>query len=226
MFPFSSRLAAHVSVVVAACALSFAAHADDKDPPKKDGAGAKEDAKGDSAVDAFFDDPGTVKKKSNLDALHEAAKDMAHTKKKGLAPKAAVVDDEAKVQFFSAFAAQKIVIDKKLGCQVAGRDKKKLTYFAFDEVPAEGVPFSVCLTMQSKAGREMAMSVSIVDPRNSRVVKAEDVVDFRGRTQRMDHILDFPAPVFKLVGPYQYVVELDGKEVARLPIFEVKIDSE
>ena len=151
---------------------------------------------------------------------------MAHTKKKGLAPKTAVVDDEAKVQFYSAFAAEKIVIDKKLGCQVAGRDKKKLTYFAFDEVPAEGVPFSVCLTMQSKAGREMAMSVAIVDPRNARVVKAEDVVDFRGRTQRMDHILDFPAPIFKLVGPYQYVVELDGKEVARLPIFDVKIDTE
>lgn len=208
-------------LVIAASVLvvAGAASADDK----KDG---KKDSKSDSAVDAFFDAPSDTKKSSGIDALEAAANGVAHSKKKGLAPKTAVVDDEAKVQFYSVFVAEKIVIDKKLGCQVAGRDKKKLTFFAFDEVPAEGVPFSVCLTMQSKAGREMAMSVSIVDPRNSRVAKAEDVVDFRGRTQRLDHILDFPAPVFKLVGPYQYVIELDGKEVARLPIFDVKIESE
>lgn len=182
----------------------------------------KEEKKPDAAVDAFFDAAPT-QKPSTMDALQKAADDVAYKEKKGLAPKASTVEDEAKIQFFSVFAAEKIVIDKKLGCQPAGRDKKKLTFFTFDEVPAEGVPFSACVTMQSRAGRAMAMSVAIVDPRNARVVKAEDVVDFAGRTQRLDHVLDFPAPIFKIAGPYQYLVEMDGKEVVRLPLFDVKV---
>ena len=103
-------------------------------------------SKKDSAVDAFFDEP-TTPKKNAMDALQKAAGDVVRTEKKDLAPKAAVVDDDAKVQFFQVFAAEKMVIDKKLGCQPAGRDKKKLTFFSFDEVPAEGVPMSVCVTM-------------------------------------------------------------------------------
>ena len=150
---------------------------------------------------------------------------MVRTEKKDLAPKAAVVDDDAKVQFFQVFAAEKMVIDKKLGCQPAGRDKKKLTFFSFDEVPAEGVPMSVCVTMQSKSGREMAISVAIVDPRNARVARADDVVDFRSRAGRIDHVLDFPAPIFKVAGPYLYLIEMDGKEVARLPIFDVRVEA-
>jgi hypothetical protein len=209
---------AAVSVRLAILGLSLclagSAMADDK--------GTK-DKKPDAAVDAFFDEP-TTPKKSSLDALTEASKAVVVKEQKSLAPKSTTVDDEAKIQFFSVFAAEKIVMDKKLGCQPAGRDKKKLTYFSFSEVPAEGVPLSVCLTMQSKVGRSMAISVAIVDPRNARVVKAEDVVDFSGRTGRIDHVLDFPAPIFKLAGPYQYLVEMDGKEVARLPIFDVRVE--
>jgi hypothetical protein len=200
---------------LAALALTASAHAGEE---------KKGDKKKDSAVDAFFDD-APAKKPNSLEALQKAADDVAHKETKSLAPKAATVEDEAKIQFFTVFAAEKIVIDKKTGCQPAGRDKKKLTFFTFDEVPSEGVPFSVCVTMQSRAGRAMAMSVAIVDPRNARVVKAEDVVDFAGRTQRLDHVLDFPAPVFKVAGPYQYLVEMDGKEVARLPLFDVKVEA-
>jgi len=203
------------TVATALTLMAASARADDKKP--------KSDKK-DSAVDAFFDEP-TTPKKNAMDALQKAAGDVAQKEKKELAPKTAVIDDEAKVQFFQVFAAEKMVMDKKLGCQPAGRDKKKLTFFAFDEVPAEGVPMSVCLTMQSKSGRQMAISVAIVDPRNARVAKAEDVVDFSGRAGRIDHVLDFPAPVFKVVGPYQYLVEMDGKEVARLPIFDVRIEA-
>lgn len=199
--------------------LATSAAADDK------GDKGKKDKKPDAAVDAFFDEP-TTPKKSSLDALTEASKGVVNKEQKTLAPKATTVDDEAKIQFFSVFAAEKIVMDKKLGCQPAGPEKKKLTFFSFDEVPAEGVPMSVCLTMQSKVGRSMAISVAIVDPRNARVVKAEDVVDFAGRTGRIDHVLDFPAPVFKVAGPYQYLIEMDGKEVARLPIFDVRVEAQ
>lgn len=198
--------------------LATAALADDKGKKKKDG-------QKDAAVDAFFDEP-TTPKKSTLDALTEASKNVGHKEQKALAPKASTVDDDAQMQFFAVFAAEKIVMDKKTGCQPAGAEKKRLTFFSFDEVPAEGVRMSVCLTMQSKVGRSMAISVAIVDPRNARVVKAEDVVDFAGRTGRIDHVLDFPAPIFKVAGPYQYLIEMDGKEVARLPIFDVKVEAQ
>ena len=207
-----------LGVAMMALALTLAAasaRADDKQ---------SKSSKKDSAVDAFFDEP-TTPKKNAMDALQKAAGDVVRTEKKDLAPKAAVVDDDAKVQFFQVFAAEKMVIDKKLGCQPAGRDKKKLTFFSFDEVPAEGVPMSVCVTMQSKSGREMAISVAIVDPRNARVARADDVVDFRSRAGRIDHVLDFPAPIFKVAGPYLYLIEMDGKEVARLPIFDVRIEA-
>jgi len=199
-----------LSVVIAAAA----AHAE---APKDKKKGAP-----DKAVDAFFDEPATPKK-SSLDALQDATKGVAASEKKGLQAKDAVVDDDARITIHGAFAAEKIVIDKKLGCQPQ-RGLTKLSYFAFDEVPAEGVPMAVCITLSSAAGREMAMTISIVDPRKSRVAKAESVVDFRGRGTKVDHIVDFAAPFFKIAGPYQYVVEMDGKEIARLPLFDVRVE--
>lgn len=180
----------------------------------------------DASVDAFFDAPTT--QKSTLDDLNKATAGMDNKGKKqdGMAPKTADVHDDAPVKLYGAWAAQKIVMDKKLGCQPGGRDKKKLTFFTFDELPQSGVPMEVCLSLQSKVGREMTMSVAIVDPRNARVVKAEDHVDFTGKTMRMDHVLEFPAPLFKVAGQYQYLVEMDGKEVGRLPLFEVKVEGE
>jgi hypothetical protein len=182
----------------------------------------KKPAQPHSAVDAFFDAP-TTPKNSSIDAQQNAPKGVATTEKKGLEAKAAIIADEIVVKVHSAFAAEQIVIDKKLGCQPA-RGMTKLAFFTFDEVPSEGVPMSLCINLESKAGREVAMTISIVDPRNSRVVKAEDVVDFRNKNGRVDHIVDFPAPFFKLAGPYQYLVEMDGKEVARLPLFDVRVE--
>ncbi len=185
----------------------------------------KKKPKADADVDAFFDAPADPKKTTSLDDLHKATAGVANRETKdGMAPKGGLVDDDAPVLLHAVFAAQKIVIDKKLGCQPGGRDKKKLSYFAFDELPQEGVPFEVCVTVSSKVGREMSMSVAVVDPRNSRVARAEDVIDFRGRAGRMDHVLEFPAPTFKVAGPYQYLIELDGKEVGRLPLFEVRVE--
>ena len=142
--------------------------------------------------------------------------------KKGdaLAPKGAAVSDDAPVQLLSAFAAQHIEIDRTRGCHAAGKEKRKITSWTFDEVPARGVPFEVCLALASKAGREMQMTVAIVDMRNQRVARAEDVIDFRGKP-RIDHVLAFPAPTFKSTGQHFYVVDLDGKEVGRLPLFVV-----
>lgn len=205
-----------ISMGLVVCALSMPVLAEDKKKPRAD-----------ASVDAFFDTPKESKKATSLEDLSKAAAAVGHKEKQdALAPKGDVVDDEAPVTVHSAFAAQKMVFDKKLGCQPGGKDKKKLTFFIFDELPQAGASFDVCISISSKVGREMSMSVALIDPRNARLVKAEDVIDFRGRSGRMDHVLEFPAPLFKVAGPYFYVVELDGKEVARLPIFDVKVNPE
>jgi hypothetical protein len=201
-----------LSLVIALAVAATPALAEDK---KKKDSGVN--------IDDLFGAPPA--KGGNLDAMKKATEGMGNkTGATGLAPKVDAVDSDAGVTFTNVFAAEKINEDKKLGCQPAGRDKKKVVEWTFDEVPAKAAQgFEVCLTMTSKAGREMNMSVSIVDSRNQKVAKAEDVVDFRGRT-KIDHVLEYPAPTFKMVGPYFYVVDLDGKEAGRLPLFVVKVD--
>jgi len=164
-------------------------------------------------------------KGGGLDAMKKATEGVG-TKTGGsdLAPKVGAIDNDAPVQLLNVFAAERIMQDKKLGCQPGTKDKKKVTEWQFDDVPAKGQPFAVCLTLASAAGREMNMSISIVDSRSQRVAKAEDVVDFRGRP-KVDHVLEYPAPTFKMAGQHFYVVDLDGKEVGRLPLFMVKVDA-
>jgi hypothetical protein len=185
----------------------------------------KKDKKGSSNFDDLF---GPSPQKNNLDAMKKATDNMgAKTGSKDLAPKADnVTQGDASVKLLNAFAATKIVQDKKLGCQPGGRDKKKLSEWTFDEVPAKASQgFEVCLTLASQAGREMRLNVAIVDSRNSRVATAEDVLDFRGKP-KIDHVLEYPAPTFKMAGQYFYVVDLDGKEVGRMPLFQVKLDGD
>ena len=185
-------------------------------------AGDKKSKKQEVSVDSFFDSP--PEKKSDDDDLKKAAAGLgAKDKLDTLAPKSGNVDEEAEIKLHAVFAAETIVLDKKLGCQPGGKRHERVTYWAFEDLPETGVPFQVCLNLSSKAGRQMSMTVSIVDPRNSRIVRAEDVIDFSGRTGRIDHVIEFPATTFKMAGPYQYLVEMDGKEVGRLPIFEVRV---
>lgn len=173
-----------------------------------------------------FDDLfGAPPPKNNLEEMKKATEGVGNkTGSGGLAPKEDEIDPNASVQLLKVFAAEKIHQDKKLGCQPGGRDKKKLVDWTFDEVPAKAnVGFEVCLTLASKAGREMNMNVSIVDARNQRIAKASDVIDFRGRP-KIDHVLEYPPPVFKNAGQHFYVVDLDGKEVGRLPLFVVSLE--
>ncbi|MBM4281879.1 MAG: hypothetical protein FJ137_14365 [Deltaproteobacteria bacterium] len=182
-------------------------------------------SKKDVSVDSFFDPPPA--KRSDADDLKKAAaglgaKDTTDT----LAPRTGTVDAEADVKLHAVFAAEVIVLDKKFGCQPGGRRRERVTYWSFEDLPETGVPFQVCLNVSSKAGRQMSVTVSVVDPRNSRIVRAEDVIDFAGRTGRIDHVIEFPATTFKTPGMHQYLVEMDGKEVGRLPIFDVRVVAE
>ena len=208
-----------VVVVVMAAAVTGPAWADDKKKPAP--APAKDDK---GSIDDLFG-PSTAKP-SSLDAMKKATDGMgAKTSKDGLAAKVGNVEGDAAVTLLNVFAAEHINQDKKMGCQPGGKDKKRVVEWDFDDVPAKGRPFEVCLTLASNAQREMNMHIAIVDTRNQRVANAEDVVDFRGRA-KIDHVLEYPAPTFKLAGQYFYVVDLDGKEVGRLPIFVVKIAEE
>jgi hypothetical protein len=193
--------------------------ADDKKPPPKSG-----DKKPEGKTD--FDDLfGAPAKGTSLDDVTKATQGIGGSKNNAtLHVKEGTIDATAPVQLKAVFAAEHIEIDKRLGCQPAGKEKRRLVELSFNDLPAKAIPFEVCLTLVSKAGREMSMSVAIVDARNLRVAKAESVVDFRGK-ERVDHVLEFPAPTFNNPGPYQYVVDLDGQEAGRLPLFTVKVDA-
>ncbi len=202
-------------VVVAALAFSLVALPSLAEEKKK-----KKDP---TNFDDLFGAP-PAKNSGNLDAMKKATEGVTtKTTGTGLQSKVGTIDNDAGVQLMNVFAAEVVTQDKKTGCQAGGRDKKKIASWTFDETPAKGTPFEVCLTLASKSGREMNMSVQIVDSRNQRVAKAEDVIDFRGRP-KLDHVLAYPAPLFKLAGQYFYVVDLDGKEAGRMPIFVVNID--
>lgn len=190
----------------------------------------KKKKKSDAKVDALFGDTGPSKP-SAMDDLKKATDGMSASGKtdQGIAPKANVVDENAPIQVIKAFAAAKIVSDPKLGCQPAGRpgsqEKQKLVEFLYDEVPVKGPAFEVCVTLNSKAGREVRMSVAVVDPRGAKIAKAEDVVSF-ANAQRLDHVLEFPAVTFKNAGQHFYVVDIEGKEAGRVPLFMVKTSGE
>jgi hypothetical protein len=72
----------------------------------------------------------------------------------------------------------------------------------------------------------MSMRLTVIDPRGSRVNNAESNINFAGRPGKIDHIMSFPAPIFKTPGQYFYVIDLDGKEAGRIPLFTVKVEGE
>ena len=203
-----------IALVLTAALFSLPALADDKKKPPPANNGGN--------FDDLFGKPAAP---SGLDAMKKATDGMGAktSKDSSLGAKLNDVSDDTSVVLLNVFAAEKITTDKVKGCQPGGASKKKVVEWDFNEVPAKGKNFEVCLTMSSKAGREMNMHIAIVDTRNVRVANADDVVDFRGRS-KIDHVLEYPAPTFKQAGQYFYVVDLDGKEVGRMPIFVVKID--
>lgn len=144
-------------------------------------------------------------------------------KSDALAPREAIVDETAGVELVRAFAAERIVVHKERGCEPGDKAKTKLKFITFSEVPVKGPPYAVCVTLKSKAGREMRIATSIVDPKNHRVARSESVVSFRGKTT-IDHVMEFPSVDYKIAGPYLYVVDIDGKEAGRLPLIDIRVE--
>jgi hypothetical protein len=212
----SSRPLRAVQVALSVAALAVVVSAPSRaDEPKKE-------PKGDPFGDLF----GETKQGSGMSDLKAATGEIdGKSKNEALAPREAVVDDNAGVELVRVFAAERIVIHRERGCEPADRQKTKLKFLAFSDVPTKGPPYSVCVTLKSRAGREMRIATSIVDPKNHRVARSESVVSFRGKTT-IDHVMEFPSIEYKFSGPYQYVVDIDGKEAGRMPLIEVRVDAQ
>jgi hypothetical protein len=205
--------ALHVVVVALGVAFLFAGAANADDKKKKDDKGAT------NFDDLFGSAP---QKPSSLDAMKKASDGVgAKTgSNNGLAAKTGTVDDNAAVTLMNVFAAEHILHDDKKGCQ--SKDKIKIAEWTFDDTPARGKPFEVCLTVASQIGREVRIDTAVVDSRNGRIATGSgDMLNFSGHT-KVDSILAFPAPMFNMPGQYFYVVDVDGKEAGRLPLFVVK----
>lgn len=141
--------------------------------------------------------------------------------KKGLKPKSVEIKDKATISLVRVFAAERIRMHPKRGCEPADRDRTKVTEMTVEDVPSPIPPFAVCLTLSADAYREMRITTTVVSPKNRKIGRAESVVDFRGKPT-VDHIMTFPSLEVKQTGQYFYAVDIDGKPAGRLPLFEVK----
>ncbi|MFZ9889202.1 MAG: hypothetical protein ACO3JL_17040 [Myxococcota bacterium] len=175
--------------------------------------------------DAFadlFGDTLTAGGKQGLQDLKDAAGQVkAKATDDNLAPKEERSSHDAEVRFLDHFAAERIQIVPKEGCIPASPRRIKLTYFEVFDVPGEAPKFSVCLKMSSRVNREVRVTATILNPRHQRAARAESVVSF-ARVQQTDHVLDFPKMPLTMLGPYTLSIDIDGRPVAKLPLFEVR----
>lgn len=123
-----------------------------------------------------------------------------------------------------AFAAERIVLHPKEGCIAAPPGSGALRVLELARFPGVRPGFAACLRLRSTAARPMVLAVFLVDARNHRVARASDQIDFSTRGE-VDHVLTFPPVQFQRMGTHSLVVDLDGREVGRVPLFEVRTAS-
>lgn len=173
------------------------------------------------SLDSLFGD--SLAPNPPLEDLRAVTEGLASKRRTGgLQVKTDIAAPDASVAFLEAFAAARIIMSPKEGCVPANPERRKVTRVGLNKVPGQGPAFSICLKLSSKVGRQMRLTAAIVDARNRRVAKSEGVVDFGGK-ERLDYVLDFSPVPFRMEGPHQLAIELEGKEAARLPLFEVKV---
>lgn len=163
---------------------------------------------------------------SSIDKLRDTTKDIkVKSKNDALAPKSAETGGDGKIELVKAFAASRIRVHPKRGCEPTDRRKTKLRQLTFNELPIKGPAYAVCLRLNSAVGREVRLTTAIVDARNRKIARAESVVSFRGK-RSVDHVMEFPAATYRLEGQYEYLVEVEGEEAGRLPLLVVKVSDD
>ena len=128
---------------------------------------------------------------------------------------------DGSVKVTRVFAAPKMVI-KKGKCVAV---PYKVTSFTAAEFPFDADRFSVCAHLEGGAGRAMRMRVMVMTGRGKIIGSSESIASFSGK-RRIDHTIDFPSLEFPEAGVYRYVIEIEGKRVANMPLFEVRPKTE
>ena len=192
-----------------------------QDKPKK-----PESGNADPFGDLFGDPAPASGETSSLDAIEKASKAITRDEQGGgLKPKETEDTGDLSVQLVRALAAPRIYVHPKRGCEPAGRKKKKTEMLRFEALPAQGPALVVCLVLESKVGRKASISTAIVGPRKKRVSKSESTINF-GKSVQVNHIMEYPPAIYKNPGQYEYVVDIEGKTVGRIPLYTVIIDDE
>lgn len=124
---------------------------------------------------------------------------------------------DGSVKVTKVFAAPQIVL-KKGTCEAKPFAVKN---FTAPEFPFDAERFSVCARLEGGAGRSMRMRVMVMTGRGKVIGSAESIAGFSGK-RRIDHTIDFPPMEFPEAGVYRYVIEIEGKRVANMPLFEVR----
>lgn len=119
------------------------------------------------------------------------------------------------------FAAQRVLLSTQKGCISALPNGETIGFVELRKLPDTSQAFAVCMRVKSQIGRWMNLAVAIVDPKNRRVARAKGNIDFSASTER-DHALQFPPVPFRMYGAHHLVLDLDGKEVGRLPLLDVR----
>lgn len=126
-----------------------------------------------------------------------------------------------RAELVHAFAAQRVLLSTKKGCVSSMPDGETIAFVELRKLPGASQAFAVCLRIKSEIGRPMRLAVAIVDPKNRRIARAKGDVDFSQASEK-DHALQFPPVNFRMYGKHFLVLDLEGKEVGRLPLFDVR----
>lgn len=186
----------------------------------------QKDTTDDPFGDLFGDSEESSPDSDPINALRRATQSIDKTKQgKTLVPKDAAVKTKASYSTMSAFAANRIYIHPKKGCQPAGPKKKKISILRYERLPVEGPPMVVCLQLKSNVGRKVSVALSITDARRKKVSFARSTLDFT-KKEFVEHIIEYPPSVFKNPGQYEYVIDVEGETIARLPLYKVIIDDD
>lgn len=120
-----------------------------------------------------------------------------------------------------AFAAERILLHPREGCVADTPGRAALQVLELPRFPGVRPGFAACVRLRSTAQRPMVLSVYLVDARNHRVARVSDQVDF-SQQREVDHVLSFPPVQFQRMGTHRLVVDLDGREVGRVALFDVR----
>lgn len=182
-----------------------------------------DEKKGGDAFGDLFGDSLSGAKQNKLGELEQAAGEVkTNAQGDALQPKGKTDTGNEGVEFLDQFVAERVQITKKEGCIPAEPQRVRVTYLEYLEFPAKSPKLSLCLKMSSRVNRQVRLTATIVNPRLKRVGRAESVVSFAGAT-RTDHVLDYPELHLDMAGPYQLLIDIDGKPAAKLPLFDVRV---